>query len=421
MESPIEPIKTQWATVDEQGRLVLPAEVAATYGLQPGSKLRLEEGSHAFRLHRPLNQLKKVYIEPTSWCNLDCITCVRNIWDEELGRMSDATFEHIYESLRDLDPKPTVFFGGIGEPLSHARVPAWVRRVKDLGCRTELITNGTLLDQKKSRQIIDSGLDVLWVSLDGATPESYGDVRLGAELPKVLDNLMHLRRMRKGSHFPQPEIGIAFVAMRRNIKDLPALLRIGRQVDAKYFNVSNVLPYTAEMNKETLYNRSLKNISFMPSPWMRHLNLPKMDLDKDTTEAFIAALTSGYNVNLAGNNLGGANDVCLFIESGSISIGWLGDISPCLPLLHTHTAYLHGKPRLNRSHTFGRIHQNSIMEVWNSPEYMAYRERVQSFAFAPCTFCGGCEMSEANEEDCFTLPHPACGGCLWAQGVIQCP
>ena len=35
-------------------------------------------------------------------------------------------------------------------------------------------------------ELVDAGLDVLWVSMDGATPESYEDVRLGAELPHVL-------------------------------------------------------------------------------------------------------------------------------------------------------------------------------------------------------------------------------------------
>jgi hypothetical protein len=46
---------------------------------------------------------------------------------------------------------------------------------------------------------------------------------------------------------------------------------------------------------------------------------------------------------------------------------------------------------------------------------------VQGFAFAPCTFCGGCEMLDGNEEDCLGNEFPACGGCLWAQGLIQCP
>jgi cholesterol oxidase len=38
-----------------------------------------------------------------------------------------------------------------------------------------------------------------------------------------------------------------------------------------------------------------------------------------------------------------------------------------------------------------------------------------------CTFCGGCDMSESNVEDCFGNEFPTCGGCLWSQGVVQCP
>ena len=89
--------------------------------------------------------------------------------------------------------------------------------------------------------------------------------------------------------------------------------------------------------------------------------------------------------------------------------------------MHTHVSYLHGKPRLNRRHVVGRVGEKTLNEIWNDPDYTAYRQRVQSFAFAPCTFCGGCELSEANEEDCLGNAFPACGGCLWAQGVIQCP
>jgi MoaA/NifB/PqqE/SkfB family radical SAM enzyme len=314
-----------------------------------------------------------------------------------------------------------VFFGGLGEPLFHPRTTEWVKQVKELRGRVELITNGTMLTEKKARQLIDAGLDVLWVSIDGATPESYSDVRLGAELPNVVTNVRRFANLRKPSHRPVPAIGIAFVAMKRNFHELPQVLKLGRRLKALYFSVSNVLPYTPDLDQDRLYSHTLKNIAYMPSPWLSHLNIPKMDFDEQTQETLFKAFNSGYNVTFAGNNLGGANDVCNFIESGSMSVGWQGDVAPCLPLLHTHTSYLHGKPRLNHKHVIGNVAQRDLLDLWLDPEYIIYRERVQRFAFAPCTFCGGCEMAEANQEDCFTNVHPACGGCLWAQGVIQCP
>ena len=227
--------------------------------------------------------------------------------------------------------------------------------------------------------------------------------------------------MRPGGHHPRPVIGIAFVAMQNNIQDLPQVIALGKRLGARRFMVSNLLPYTEEMQSQILYAKTLRNITYMPSPWLPILKLPRMDIDETTREAFISALNSDCNVELAGYNLGGANDVCTFIESGSIAVGWNGDVSPCPPLLHNHISYLHGKERRSRKHVVGNINQQELWEMWMDEEYVAYRERVQSFAFAPCTPCGGCDLSEDNEEDCFGITHPACGGCLWAQGVIQCP
>ena len=415
---------TEWATVDDQGRLVLPPEAAARLGLTPGAQVRIDDVTNGLRLHRPVTHLAKVYIEPTDGCNLDCVTCFRNAWDEPLGRMTDATFEAILDGLRALDTIPTVYFGGIGEPLFHRRTVEWVAQTKALGARVEMITNGTLLNEKRGRQLIDAGLDVLWVSIDGSTPDSYADVRLGAELPTVIENLTRFRKMRATSPWklvPKTELGIAFVAMRRNIDDLPEVLKLARRLGASHFSVSNVLPVTEDLQAETLYNKTLKSLAYIPSSFVPDLSLPKMDFNESTREALFQAFNSGYNVSYAGANWGGTNDVCNFVESGSMSIAWSGDVSPCWPLMHAHQSYLHGKPRLSHRHVVGNVRERSLLDLWQDREYVAYRERVQSFAFPPCTFCGGCEVSVANQEDCIGNEYPVCGACLWAQGVVQCP
>jgi MoaA/NifB/PqqE/SkfB family radical SAM enzyme len=412
---------TAWAEVDEQGRLVLPTEVVSRYGLQPGTKVRLDEGINFVRLHRPITHLTKIYIEPTVACNLDCITCFRNNWNQPIAPMSESTFEQILAGLKALDPIPNVYFGGIGEPLFHPKTIVWVSKVKELGVKVELITNGTTLTEKRTRQLVDAGLDMLWVSIDGATPESYSDVRLGAELPRVIENIRRLTKLRKGGHFPQPEIGIAFLAMRRNIADLPRVIRLGISLGAKHFSVSNLQPATSDMQSERLYTRSMRNIAYLPSSVLPRLSLPKIDFNEQTQEALIQAFNSGCNVSFAGNNWGGANDVCNFVESGTMSIAWNGDVSPCWPLMHTHTTFLHGKPRLLMKHVIGNVADRSLLDLWLDPGYQAYRERLHDFVFAPCTFCGGCDLSEANQEDCLGNIFPACGGCLWAQGIVQCP
>ncbi len=417
------------AQVDQEGRLVLPSELVKEFGLSQGIRVHFDKSIHGLHLQRPVTHLAKVYIEPTNACNLECRTCIRNIWEEPLGEMSQTTFAQIMEGLHQLSSPPTIFFGGLGEPLAHPNIVEMVAQAKALGSTVELITNGTLLSKKRSIELIEAGLDSLWVSLDGATPESYADVRLGAALPEVISNVASFQDARLGVRFYEyfvdyhlrPQIGIVFVAMKRNIKDLPAVIRLGSRLGAHQFLVTNVLPYTAEMYQEILYSRASYDGIYIPSPYGTSLNLPKIDINETTQEVFNQIMLSGHHLIFAGADLGEGNNRCPFIERGVMAIRWDGEVSPCLPLLHDQRIFMNEYERSLRRYSVGNITKQDLNDLWNLPEYLAFRERVQKFDFSPCAFCGGCDLFESNEEDCFGSPFPACGGCLWAQGVIQCP
>ncbi len=404
------------ACVDEE-----PAAAARPGLSRGGAPVAASEKGDEARLLPAATRPRKLYVEPTNQCNLNCRMCLRHVWDEPPGQMSATHFARIVAGLRAWSPPPTVFFGGQGEPLGHPDIVEMVAEVKALGALTEMITNGTLLSEAKARGLIAAGLDRLWVSLDGARPETYMDIRLGAQLPQVIANVARFGSLRRPGHRPQPEIGIAFVAMRRNIADLPALLRLGRALGATRYLVTNVLPYTAEMQEETLYQRALSAIAYLPSPWVPSIELPKMDLEEATQKPLLEIMRGGQNVSYAGCNLGHANDRCPFIADEAAAIGWDGRFSPCLPLLHDHVSFLHHRRRLSRRYVIGNVAERDLASLWEEAAHQAFRARVRAFTFSPCTFCGGCDLSEMNETDCFGNPFPTCGGCLWAQGVIRCP
>jgi MoaA/NifB/PqqE/SkfB family radical SAM enzyme len=412
------------ARVDEDGRIIFPPEIAARFGIKPGVEIHLDEGSNEIRLLRPTTQLVKIYIEPTNLCNLDCRTCMRNVWGESSGTMSDETFERIFEELKGMSPLPTVFFGGYGEPLIHPKIVAWVQRIKALGARVELITNGILLTEERSLQFIRAGLDVLWVSLDGSSPESYADVRLGSSLPQVIENLKTLSTIRyKATDIDnsKPNLGIAFVAMKSNIADLPEVLRLGISLGAKQFSISNVLAHTPDLHEQVLYKRTIFNNATRLSTSYPHVNLPRMDWNDLTKDVLAEIYGRKYQLDLAGYETNRAVDGCPFIEQGSTAIRWDGSVCPCLPLLHTNQTYFENRLRHSQAYTIGNVLERNLLDIWNDEEYSNLRERVQRFDFSPCTFCNGCGLSENNQEDCLGNTKLACGGCLWAQGVIRCP
>lgn len=402
-------------SVDALGHVILPAEIAQEYGLEPGAEISLRATPNGILLRPPISQLRKIYIEPTSRCNLTCRTCIRNAWDEPMGYMSPETFQLVLDDLAKQNPKPSVFFGGFGEPLMHPGITEMVQKSAQSASKVELITNGLLLSEKLAAQLIEAGLDTLWVSLDGASPESYADVRLSESLKSVLQNISGYREMYRKIHGGDADIGVVFVAMKRNMEELPGLIRLSINLGISRYMVTNILPYTADMCDEVLYHKAIDKSDGNPSPWHPRILMPEMDVNPVTREALFKAWTARPE------GLGGRRDRCPFIEQRSTTIGWEGSVSPCLALLHSHESYLFDKKRSVSNYRLANVNEHSLTEIWHSNEYQEFRQKVESFDFAPCTICNSCEMVEANQEDCFGNSFPTCGGCLWAQGIIQCP
>jgi len=416
--------KILYAQVDEHGNIILPSSLARDLGILPGDEVRVEPNGHGLRLRSPLTALKRVYVEITNKCNLNCATCMRNVWDVQYGGMSLETFKRILSSLEDMPQKPEIFFGGYGEPLSHPQCLDMIELAKAAGHSVALISNGTLLTEQVSQRLVDLRLDKLWVSLDGASPECYVDVRLGDALPQIIENLSRLR-MQKYKTFGfstwagVPKLGIAFVAMRRNIHDLNEVIKLGMRLGAVEFSVSNVLAHNTELLDENLYLRSM-NVA--PSAQMSPLiHLPLMDINEKTVAALADVLNGMNRLELFGGTLNQNRDQCPFVERGSLAIRQDGKVSPCLPLLYTHEHYLDTRKRTSKEFFVGDIHETNLLDIWNDAEYLKLRKRLNEFDFSPCVFCNSCELANENIEDCFGNVQPTCGGCLWAQGLIRCP
>ncbi|OJX47113.1 MAG: hypothetical protein BGO78_16670 [Chloroflexi bacterium 44-23] len=416
--------KTINIPIDEHGGLVLPEELRQQFDLTPGKRVNINLSENSIEIIQTAEKLVRVYIEPTNACNLECRTCMRNVWQEPLGMMDMVTFDRLMESVETLNPKPLVFFGGIGEPLAHPKIRDMVECAKKIGAPVELITNGILLDKNVANWMVELGLDRVWVSIDGAKPESYADVRLGDALPLVIANLKRLQTLQAitlSIGAPKPKLGIAFVAMKRNHNDLPEVVKLGKRLGADMFSVSNVLPYSLELRDQILYGHSMYHSDLQSSIASPGISLPRIDLDEFTIKNFSEGFTNSKIVQYAGQVVDKGVNTCPFVEKASISIRWDGKVSPCLPLLHSHTSYLDDNLRTSHSYSIGNILDKKLVEIWNEPEYIKLRHRLQEFDFSPCTVCNSCDMAESNLEDCFGNIHPTCGGCLWAQGFIQCP
>lgn len=407
--------------IGEGGCLTLPPEIAHLLGAEEGSSLRLVQENGQVVVEPNLHALRRLYIEPTSGCNLKCQSCIRHTWQEPFGSISRELFDRLVSDLKPFRFLQSVMFAGFGEPLFHPHIVWMVERIKKAtGATVEITTNGTLLDEEMSRGLLEAGLDRLWVSFDGTSADRFEDIRQGANFELVLNNVQRMRELAGQMNRPL-SVGISFVLMRDNIDEVKNIEELIQAVGADRVLMSNVLPYTEEMERKMLCLLALTCETFANLPGKPQISLPRLDINYLTKEPIYHLLKGYQNLFMINNAISAPTRSCRFIKDGTTFVRWDGKVAPCMALLHEHITYLYGLERRLKPYFLGVLHEKSLQEIWDSREYQEFRERVYQFDYSPCHICGGCSYLESNEEDCFGNTFPVCGGCLWAQGVIQCP
>jgi tungsten cofactor oxidoreducase radical SAM maturase len=388
----------------KDGSLELPADFLRRRGIAPDTKWWLDQRDVSLVLLPRLPDLRKLYVEPTTACNLNCRTCIRNVWQDPQEHMDLGTFVQLLQQTQEFPNLRRVVFSGLGEPLTHPHILDMVRLTRQRGLEVTIGSNGLLLDRRLSRELVALGVDRLVVSLDGVEPETYASVR--GELPnQVLENIRGLNEAKKELGSQTPALGIEYVVLKSNVAELSQLAGLAAQLGAARALVSNVLAYTDDMRDEILYGYEPRppfaaaSWPLPPDDWVRwtSLELPRLHW--------------------------GAEQRCRFVQDQATVVGWDGSVVPCYALAHNYSYLaIDGRRKQVSRYTLGNVDQQSLLEIWTSEEYCRFRNEVRDFNFPSCPDCDlrdTCDLREQNE-GCWGW-NPSCADCLWAQDIIRCP
>jgi MoaA/NifB/PqqE/SkfB family radical SAM enzyme len=107
---------------------------------------------------------------------------------------------------------------GLGEPLLNRHVPDMVRRVREEGFGSGLSSNGSLLDEKKARGLLDGGLQRIFINV-GDVDDDYEEVY---KLPfeKTRDNVLRFIDMARDT---ECEVLIVLVDYRQDKAHVAAM------------------------------------------------------------------------------------------------------------------------------------------------------------------------------------------------------
>lgn len=161
-------------------------------------------------------------IEITRVCDLRCPHCFRTqaLNEGTLGPFGHMSFD-LFKKIIDEGAEKglcSVKFNYLGEPLLHPKCSEMVRYAKDKGILEVMFnTNAVTLSERKSRKLIEAGLDKIIFSFDAHDKELFEKLRLGAKYEVVVENILRFQRIRNemGSLFPVTRVSM--VRMRDNL------------------------------------------------------------------------------------------------------------------------------------------------------------------------------------------------------------
>lgn len=319
-----------------------------------------------------------LYLEVTNRCNLLCTTCPRTYEKlEPPGDLSWDLFTRLVDQVPDL---ARAVLHGVGEPMLVKSLPRMVEYLKARGVYVLFNTNGTVLNARNGRALIDADLDELRVSLDASNRESFKAIRGADYFNRILRNVRAFRDLQEREGVERPHVSLWLTGLKETIAELPAFVNVAADLGIKeiylqrlvFFDRATVGNATPD---QTLFERMTRN----EANYLKEAE----DLARSRGMSFNASgAASEPGISLKKSDDDSPWSLC----RRPWSLMYITANGRALPCCIAPFA-VHGYD----NYTLGDATKQSLQEIWNGPAYRAFRSALLSDKPpATCANCGLC-------------------------------
>lgn len=185
-------------------------------------------------------------VEPGTLCNLSCPECPigNHTLKRKSGTMNEMMFKQIIDQTAAYLNHLMLYFQG--EPFLTPWIFDFIKYARKKNIYVSTSTNGHYLDRKAISGILESGLDRLIISLDGATAETYRQYRVGGNFDSVVRGIRDLIRERKAGGYTRPYIIIQFIYFRHNLQEKEQIKKLVKSLEADRLEYKTAQFYNLE-------------------------------------------------------------------------------------------------------------------------------------------------------------------------------
>jgi len=315
-----------------------------------------------------------LYLEVTNRCNLLCETCPRTF--EDLEAPADMSWE-LFTSIIDQVPNiARVVMHGVGEPMLVKSLPEMIRHLKARGIYTLFNTNGTLLTPRKQKELIETGLDELRVSVDAADAETFLAVRGKDFFNRIVRNISSFTALQKEMGTPAPLVSMWLTGLKETIGQLPDFVRLAAKIGVTEVHLQRLV-----FDEEGFGLARAESALFAQA---------RDEEEQAINSAHEIAAALGVRLNASG-----ATEPGLSLKAQADERPWATCRRPWSLMYFT----AHGRAlpcciapfsaRGYENYTLGDATQQSLREIWNGPAYQQFRRSLLSETPPkPCQNCG---------------------------------
>ena len=318
-----------------------------------------------------------LYLETTNRCNLLCTTCPRTY--EELEPPADMSWD-LFTSIVDQVPSlARAVLHGVGEPMLVKNLPEMVAYLKAKGVYVLFNTNGTVLNERNGRALIDSRLDELRVSLDASNARSFIEIRGKNYFNRILRNVRAFRDIQEREGHELPRVSAWLTGLKETLRELPDFVRVSADIGVKEVYLQRLVYFEDDAIGMARPDQALfERVTREEASYLREAE----ELAKSLGMTFSAS--------------GAASEPGLSLKKSADDSPWSlcrrpwslmyftanGRALPCCIAPFSQRGYEH--------YTLGDATQQTLREIWNGPAYKSFRAALHSET--PPRSCASCGL-----------------------------
>ena len=300
-------------------------------------------------------EIECLQVEVTSCCPGKCTYCPHttraDVWKSR--HMQPETFAALYPIMQ----KTTrVHLQGWGEPFLNPWFMDFVELARRAGCAVSTTTCGLRMDEALAEELVESGVDIIAFSLVGTDEESNA-ARAGVPFSRVEEAVRMLQAARKKHNAVHLEIHLAYLMLASNVEAVRGLPKL--------------------MEDWGVHAVVVSTMDYIPSPEMEHEAFAPHERGK-IEAARVVLEEVGAVVRAAGRDFYASLPApepapcCRERAHRTLYADASGEISPCVYLNVPIDAE---QPRRT---VFGRVDEANPLEIWDRPDYVAFRASVET-------------------------------------------